>query len=136
VNNGDLCFVLCLSMPLIIITDAYRTFSSYIRAHATVAYVDNDNDNTCCRLSVTQECRKHNKLRGNVYLCMRWHFYNYLLLQYYHQCWLSTNNRGKENYRRSSLVYVRDESTDQRFDKRVAEQGIEQLLIIALGALI
>ena len=29
------------------------------------------------------------------------------------------------------LVYVRDESTDQRFDKRVAERGIEQLLIIA-----
>lgn len=44
--------------------------------------------------------------------------------------------RERKNHKRSLHVYMRDESTDQRFDKRVAERGIEQLLIIALIALI
>lgn len=85
-NNGWLSYIL----------------SSYIYSHSNIAYVDNDNDRTCCRLSVTPKSRKHNKQKGNVYFCMWWwHFYNYLLLLYFQQCRLSTNNKERERERKN-----------------------------------
>ena len=58
---------------------------------------------------------------------MWWHFSNCLWLRYHEEIIEKERERELEMF---LLVYVRDESTDQRFDKRVAERGIEQLLII------
>ena len=60
--------------------------SSYTDTHANITYMSTMTKTTrACWLSVTrtQESWSHNRQRGNVYLCMWWHFCNYPFSRYF-----------------------------------------------------